>query len=1408
MIKKILNLGLIFAFVVSSTTIPQIVYAAPLLGLPEPGNMVSLSAPFQPAIIKGLTVNKSNPFQFDFIVDVGQDKLSGDALKAEGDKLIKYFLASLAIPEKDWWVNLSPYEKDKTVPEALGQTDLGRDLLAQDYILKQITASLIYPEKELGKTFWDKIYAKSRERFGNVQIPVNTFNKVWITADKAEVFEHNQSAFVTKSHLKVMLEEDYLATQKNTATSMIKKDGGAASQVVREVILPELEREINEGKNFANLRQIYNSLILASWYKNNLKEALLNQVYTGKSTVKGIDIEDKNIKQQIYDRYLLAYKKGVFNFIKEDEVNNQVIPRKYFSGGMDAGMAANPTMTRDATMLILPTDRLVNFNVGANANIDPRVKKTETKDLAQTTQVPIMSAVLQYLRVLVDTIKDIEGKERFDELMDKLVSADNFSNEETSAAFLEVVGIVEQYLPIKDSLDADKWRNANMILMLMSNFPNEILRLNGNEYITDSEVRRLIPEWTAERYAEVSKQIIETFLPPGTFYRKPDQHLTPVTYGYKTATGEFDENEPYVSEMVATDTIPKTPDDYDRRLTKQISLLRIFIQDSNNGKFMIPSPNDTPRDKKTKELYLYIATDLGLLNPPDSAMTTKMSFSDRLHEQLINVFAHLRERSDESVLFEALGMDGVDSTFDNFFVEHWEKEGIRDQIDHEKGRSIPTRHNYIQLYTAYNLIIKSFPQTDYEDPAYVNYVKWKYLDFLVLSVKGGFLRTGKGSRGTYAPKYALPIFIKEELAVEGSEIRSYFDNEMKNNKNSMVDDKMIDLFIKHLLIIPSPSHAFKISRQQTASQDHAMLSGSVDSEVLPISYVENKDNINLVIDAWMSGVDRKFDLGKEYYRKAIAEAKEEDVVLLYSGEQAKPNGVLLAFWELNKWHIHIVEATQGEGKRVGQRMVQAFIEQYGNDMIQIDPMFFGSNSQGAMNWRNALKMLGFKGSSSDFSLMRQADSAMQSDDFQIHNYRLSRLGFEGLVLSARKLEHDVKVQSQDIESFDDLIKYHKELFDNLARMDDEQKRFAEFRNIASGLIYAYEVTRRLIKKSRDEAFFEDFNWFARINEIRDAYLDDLRKLRDARIEIKNKLQIRLGFEQHLLEMISNTKVSLESRGKQWAIKQVMTFIANLNEQFKRLSRYAQDNKGAKVFYLTDIFNFKDNSFEKDYKEVKTLGEYLVSLSEKMSAKTDLERIMEPFMQYLSTQEKTLDISKDLLLDYNQANELKVLLFGYLITIEEEMINKIEEAAAPLVNGDRGFLLEALKSEVEFLKTIIGVQFQDAYLSKDQKIYMENLLGRVSKLTWHHPSLDGIKLDPAMKATGGIDLKRTQENIAIKKDDGYTGVQMDIDPQLIEAVKREGIQSLTPVIFSITPIANIWQTIGIAPPKMASASNWQ
>ena len=68
-----------------------------------------------------MKVHPENPLLFDFILDSGKTGLNVDGIefKAESNKLIKYFLASLTIKEDDLWVNLSPYEKDRMITRAV-----------------------------------------------------------------------------------------------------------------------------------------------------------------------------------------------------------------------------------------------------------------------------------------------------------------------------------------------------------------------------------------------------------------------------------------------------------------------------------------------------------------------------------------------------------------------------------------------------------------------------------------------------------------------------------------------------------------------------------------------------------------------------------------------------------------------------------------------------------------------------------------------------------------------------------------------------------------------------------------------------------------------------------------------------------------------------------------------------------------------------------------------------------------------------------------------------------------------------------------------------------------------------------------------------------------------------------------
>lgn len=134
---KIISPVLIIVFVLTSLYVPQ-AQAGELIvpPMPAPGARVNLSPEFTPAHLQGITVRPDNALEFDFLIDKGDQDLSKDQKQIEYKKLIKYFLASLTVADKDQWVNLSPYEHNRIIEDNFGKTEMGRDLLSQDYLLK------------------------------------------------------------------------------------------------------------------------------------------------------------------------------------------------------------------------------------------------------------------------------------------------------------------------------------------------------------------------------------------------------------------------------------------------------------------------------------------------------------------------------------------------------------------------------------------------------------------------------------------------------------------------------------------------------------------------------------------------------------------------------------------------------------------------------------------------------------------------------------------------------------------------------------------------------------------------------------------------------------------------------------------------------------------------------------------------------------------------------------------------------------------------------------------------------------------------------------------------------------------------------------------------------------------------
>jgi hypothetical protein len=444
--KRFIAAGIVFAFLGSSL---QPCLAQELI-LPQPGTMVDLSPVFNPPVLKGIKVYPDNPFRFDFILDKGDSKIAGERLKDESTRLIKYFLTSLTIPEKDLWVNLSPYEKDRIIPASFGLTEMGRDLLAEDYMLKQITASLIYPEGDTGKKFWKRVYEESARKFGTTDIPVNTYNKVWVVPQKAVVYENAQAAtaFVVDSKLKVMLEEDYLSLKKHeTASPAGRHDVHAmGSQIIREIVIPELTREVNEDRNFSPLRQVYDSLILAAWYKKKIKDSILARVYSDQNKVAGVGLDDPQEKERIYQNYIKAFKKGVYNYIKEetDGATHQTVPRRYFSGGLlltvplETSQTLVPSLAADRAQIV---EIMLRPEYGRVMTVPPSVLKINFNTDRVSMWGPPMAGENESVRASLIDLVETDVRDAY------VYAALNFQKDQSKDIWSSgVCGAVNQYL--------------------------------------------------------------------------------------------------------------------------------------------------------------------------------------------------------------------------------------------------------------------------------------------------------------------------------------------------------------------------------------------------------------------------------------------------------------------------------------------------------------------------------------------------------------------------------------------------------------------------------------------------------------------------------------------------------------------------------------------------------------------------------------------------------------------------------------------------------------------------------------------------------------------------------------------------------------------------------------------------
>lgn len=335
--SKILSLAICVCFLFEQTGFAQVAGT-----LDISFHLANLRANFTPDVfrplhLRYLSYNLSEN-NFQLFLDKGSFKNpSSQELQDATKNLLNYFLVGVSLPNDTLWVNLRPDAEDQIIDDRLAQTDVGKIMLEADLQLKKDTARFTSPENPEGKRYWDKLYKKAEEIFGSENITIPTLTRPWIVPDEIVISETADSAYIYKATLKVMLEQDYLkdSVAYNFKDQKQKELNEYSSQLIREIIIPKLTKEINSSKRYAALRQVYYSLIMAQWFKARFsgKKGKYYDLINSQN-LQNLTSKEPWSKTFYFKEYQNNFQQGEYNIQEQVYTPYGQSVRSYFSGGM------------------------------------------------------------------------------------------------------------------------------------------------------------------------------------------------------------------------------------------------------------------------------------------------------------------------------------------------------------------------------------------------------------------------------------------------------------------------------------------------------------------------------------------------------------------------------------------------------------------------------------------------------------------------------------------------------------------------------------------------------------------------------------------------------------------------------------------------------------------------------------------------------------------------------------------------------------------------------------------------------------------------------------------------------------------------------------------------------------------
>jgi len=256
--------------------------------------------------------------------DTGRVVMDADAANA----LCRNSLCTwLALDNSAFWVNLNPNEPDRIIDSDFGGTDAGRILLEADLQMKRDLGRLTHPGTALGREFWTRA---GGQRGGGAF-------RVWIVPGQVDVAVHEDAIYIVDARMDVRLESEYLAARDGARG--ITPASNEEEHQFKEMILPRLVDEVNSAPQYAALRQVFNTRVVAEWYKTRHFPGPAFASVVGSGDIGRWRSTQEWDPREVFNGYVGSLNRGEYDVSYRSEStsgNTRTIrTSRYFFGGVD-----------------------------------------------------------------------------------------------------------------------------------------------------------------------------------------------------------------------------------------------------------------------------------------------------------------------------------------------------------------------------------------------------------------------------------------------------------------------------------------------------------------------------------------------------------------------------------------------------------------------------------------------------------------------------------------------------------------------------------------------------------------------------------------------------------------------------------------------------------------------------------------------------------------------------------------------------------------------------------------------------------------------------------------------------------------------------------------------------------------